>query len=96
MHLSDNALHNNFVTWDAELLRLILNINDNGLSPLLVLLLVELLAVELRFDALLDNIPHLGRVESLLFARLHPVSGQVRHARVSEVDHNYCLFLNLN
>ena len=84
-HLADNALHNNFVTGDAQLLRLVLDLDDDGLGLLLVLLLVELLTFQLVPNAALNDGLDLGGVEALVLAGLHPVGGQVRHALVSKV-----------
>ena len=84
-HLANNALHNNFVTGDAQLLRLVFDLDDDGLGLLLVLLLVELLSFKFVPDAALNDRLHLCRVEALVLTRLHPVSGEVRHTLVSEV-----------
>ena len=86
-HLPDNALNDDFVTGDAELLSLILNINDDGLGPLSLFLVVELLTLKLGLDAAFNDIADLSRVESLVLTWLHPVGGQMSHARVTEVDH---------
>ena len=79
-HLPDNALDHNFVTGDVELLRLVLDLHDDGLGPLLVLLVVEVHPVELAFDDLFNDAAHLRRVEPLVLSRLHPVRRHVRHS----------------
>ena len=44
-------------------------------------------AVQLVLNAALDDLLYFGGVESLMLPWLHPVSGEMRHARVSEIDH---------
>ena len=85
--LADDALDNDLVAGDVQLLRLILDIHNDCLSPLLMLLLVKLAFIELGFDALFNNGTNFSWVEAFMFSWLHPISGQVGHAWVSEIDH---------
>ena len=85
--LADDALHNDFVTGDAELSRLVLDLDHDLLGPLLVPLVVELLVLQLVRDDFLNNVLDLGGVKSLVLARLKSVRRQMRHARVPKVHH---------
>ena len=87
--LSNHALHDDLVTGDVQLLGLVLDVNDNSLGPILVLLMVELDTVQLSLDALLNDLSDLGGIESLMLPWLHPVSGHMRHARVSKIEGHF-------
>ena len=86
--LTDDALDDNFVARDVQLLGLVLDVHNDGLSPLLVLLVIELgYAVQLRLNAMFDDLRDFGGVEAFVLSWLHPVGGQVSHARVTEINH---------
>ena len=86
--LTDDALDNNFVARDVQLLSLVLDVHHDCLGPLLVLLMIKLCnAVQLCLNARLDDLGDLGGVEAFVFSWLHPVRGQVSHARVTEINH---------
>ena len=42
-NLADNALNNDFVAWNAQLLCLVFDVSNDGFGPLFVLLLIEFL-----------------------------------------------------
>ena len=88
--MTDDTLHNNFVTGDVQLLCLLLDVNNDLFCDLLMLGVIEFLTLELGLDAVLNDLLDLSGVESLVLSWLHPVGGQVSHARVSEIDHLFC------
>ena len=78
--MTNHALNNDFVTGDGELFGLILDFNNDGFSPLLVLDLVKLHALELGLDDILNDVLDLGWVESLVLTGLHSIGWHVSHA----------------
>ena len=86
--LTYDALDNNFVARDVQLLGLVLDVHNDGLSPLLVLLVIELSdAVQFRLNAMFDDLRDFCGVEAFVLSWLHPVRRQVSHARVTEINH---------
>ena len=90
--LTDDALDDDFVAWDVQLLCVIFDVNYDTFGDLLVFCLIEFLTFQLILNAGLDDLAHLRWIETLVLTRLHSVCWEMRHARVAKIDHFLFLF----
>ena len=86
-YLTNDTLDNDFVTRATQLLRLVLDIDDDLLGPCLVLSMIELHTLKFPLDALFNDVANLSWVETFVFTRLHSIGWEVRHARATKIDH---------
>ena len=90
--LTDDALDDDLVAWNVQLLCVIFDINDDAFGDVLMFLLIEFLTFQLILNAGLNDLTHLRGIETLVLTRLHSVCWEMRHARVAKIDHFLFLF----